>query len=256
MMRVAMLFVAAWVVALAPSSSASPSWVVDEESTAELAKRVEVLEQRVRELEAVIEDLRGQVSKSGPTSGQKFGGASKPSGTKALPSGSIVITVTGFAAAGANQGALAEAAKMEAELGADDREIKRLEEQKRKLYDAFKQLEENWSRNREMSDVAYKRLMDENKNQRDDIVKVISKIEKKQSVNRRKAASLKHDAAAAGQRIEGTDSNGDLVVVTTKYDCAKVLSAGARVVLVNPKSVTAGSGSAEYTADKVESASP
>lgn len=248
-----MLLVAACASLFMNTSAAVGSAPLADESTEELAKRVEELEQRVRDLESVIEELRRQSSKPTATPpGQNFGKSSKGGAAKVLPSGSVVIKVTSFVPASANAAVLAEAAKLEAGLAADDAEVKRLEEQKRKLYDAFKELEQRYRTGREMSDVEYKRIMDENKNQRDDIVKVIARIQKKQNVNRRKAAAIRHDADAAGQRIEGEDPKGNLVVVTTKYDCSKVLAADVRVVLVNPKSVNASGGFIEYTADRVE----
>lgn len=219
---------------------------------------MQALEQRVRELEAVLEKFiaQQQPDTSGPAFGQKFGKGSKASGTTALQQGRVVITVTSFSPAIDDSAGIAEAEKIEAECAAEANEIRRLQEQKRKLYDLFKELDRRWANGRGMSDTEYNRLMAENKNQRDDIVAVIAGIEDKCNKLKRKAASLRHDAHVAGQRIEGVDSGGASVIVTTKFDCAKVLSLDAKVVLVNPKTVNASAGVKVYTADKVETASP
>lgn len=257
MRRATPLWIGVFVCVINVAASAVARVPSEQESTEALAKRVEALEQRVRYLETVIETFIGKQTPapSAPAFGQKFGKGSKASDPKTIQ-GSVVITVTGFAPAEGDADKIAEASRIDAECAAHSQEIKRLQEQKRKLYDLHKELDRRYNGGRGMSDVEYARLMAENKNQRDDIVSIIAGIEDKMNKSKRKAASLRHDAKTAGQRIEGVDAEGVRVVVTTRFDCAKVLGADVSVTLVNPKLVNASPTLREYSADKVQLVSP
>ncbi len=257
MKRATLLWIGVFVCVINIASSAVARVPIEQDSSEALAKRVEALEQRVRDLETVIETLiaKQPQTPSAPAFGQKFGKGSKASDTKTIQ-GSVVIKVAGFAPAEGDAGKIAEANSIEAGCAADAQEIKRLQEQKRKLYDLHKELDRRYNGGRGMSDVEYARLMAENKNQRDDIVSTIAGIEDKSNKLKRKAASLRHDANTAGQRIEGVDADGIRVVVTTRFDCAKLLAPDVSVTLVNPKLVNASPTLREYTADKVQLVSP
>lgn len=227
----------------------------------DLRRRVEELERLVQELREEIrnQEARGTTKPSDspflaqpPADGANSSGA-RP-GASTGSDQDVIITVTKVLPAATDQAALDEAGTLDRSVSKAQAEIAALEVQKTKLYDLFKELEKRWNANRSMSDVEYKRLCQENKNQRDDLTKQIAQKQNQSNIWQRKAKSLRKGAVPVGQLIEGVDGSGQTYSITTKVNCSKVVRVGARVTSVNLK-VTSSQGTTTIgTADKVVAA--
>jgi len=222
---------------------------------------VEKLNQRVTELEKRLEVLEGLIHSMRQTAAgastdtdeeQKSQSSSDSEESAASATSAVILKVTSFAPRVPDLAALQEAAEFDAKCAAAEKELARLAEQKRRLLDVFKELDNTRKHGRDMSDVEYKRLCQENKNQRDDIVKVSAEIQNGLNIDKRKAVNKRRDAKLVGQRIEGVDSSGKHFVVLTKQNCSKILSIGVQVALVNPKGLQSTGAVMEYLVDRVE----
>jgi cell division septum initiation protein DivIVA len=223
----------------------------------DLKLRVEQLERAVEELRRLVEQSNRQSpSSTGADAGSPFVGGSKPvstAGSTQVGGGAAVtITIKSFKPAPQNDEAIGEAERLLAEMKKQDQQVATLEQQKTRLYDLYKELEERRRSGRSMSEEEYRRLCQENKNQRDDIVNRIARIVNDRNINRRKQEQANKRATPPGQMVEGVDASGQVYIVTTKLDCSKTLSVGATVSLVNLKVVSTDPSGTHGTVDKVE----
>lgn len=219
----------------------------------QLTARVSELEKRMTLIDSSLKKLQTLPNGSPPET--DISTKSSPQGEEPTPPVSagadIVFTVDSFSKIPDNLKLLAEAEELKGLESVDKKEIKRLEEQSRKLLDALKELEKRDDTGRSMSDVEYRRLMQENTNQRSDISKVISGI--KEEMNKRKnleKAKLR-EAMSKGQRILG-HFGAKKYVINTKSDCSKIVATGVDLLAINPKSVQSSNGVDEYEAARVE----
>lgn len=222
--------------------SGAPNLLYWDDSTEALKKKVIELESRLKKLEELVQSLRGKTGATTPQAGQ-----ATPS---KINSTDIVFTVDSFSKIPDDLKLLAEADELKIQDSIDQKEIKRLEEQFRKLLDAMKELEER-DRWREMTDVEYRRIMQENTNQRSDISAKISVIKEEMTKRKNLEKSKRRDAIGKGQRIEG-HSDSRKFVIRTKLDCSKIVAVGAHLKALDPKSISSANGVEEYSASRVE----
>ena len=219
----------------------------------QLTKRVGDLEKHMNRVDSALQTLQALPKGSPPDTDEST--KSDPPGEEPAPpvsaGGDIVFTVDSFSKIPDNLKLLAEADELKGLETADKKEIKRLEEQSRKLLDALKELDKRNDTGRGMSDVEYRRLMQENTNQRSDISKVIARI--KDEMNKRKnveKATLR-EAMSKGQRILG-HFGAKKYIINTKSDCSKIVARGVDLLVINPKSIQSSNGVDEYEAARVE----
>lgn len=145
----------------------------------QLTTRVADLEKRLIKIDSVLMKLQSPPERPVPdkdaTNDPQNDDESTP---PASAEGDIVIIIDSFSKIPDDLKLIAEADELKSQDSVDQKEIKRLEEQFRKLLDAFKELEKR-DEGRSMSEVEYRRLCQENTNQRGDISKVMSKLKKK-----------------------------------------------------------------------------
>ncbi len=226
----------------------------DSKDIKQLTARVGDLEIRLNQVESALMKLqpvsvKNTADKNGPIDQQSDEEFMPPVAAE----GEIVFIIDSFSKIPDNLKLIAEADELKKQDGVDQTEIKRLEEQSRRLLDAFKELDKRDS-GRSMSDVEYRRLTQENTNQRSDISKVISKI--KEEMNKRKnlEKAKRRDAVGKGQEIAG-HFGAKQYKVFTKIDCSKIVANGVTIRLVNPKSIRSSNGVDEYEVSRVELAS-
>jgi prefoldin subunit 5 len=221
----------------------------------QLTARIAELEKRMEEFASALKELKSLPDRSTPDNGAKREPQSDDEPKPPVPvGGEIVITVDAFSKIPDNLKLLAEADELKGLESADNKEIARLKEQSRKLLDALKELENRDYRDRSMTDVEYRRLMQENTNQRSDISNEISGI--KEKINKRKYLenAKRREAVNKGQKIEGHFGTKHYIVFT-KLDCSKIVAQGANVLLISPKSIRSSDGVEEYEVSRVELAS-
>jgi DNA mismatch repair ATPase MutS len=223
----------------------------------QLKKRVNDLEKNMARVDSALQNLQTLPNGSPPDTdiSTKSDPKSDPPVEEPAPpvsvGGDIVFTVDSFSKIPDNLKLLAEANELKGLESADKKEIKRLEEQSRKLLDALKELDKRNDTDRGMSDAEYRRLMQENTNQRGDISKVIARI--KDEMNKRKnleKAKLR-EAMSKGQRILG-HFGAKKYIINTKSDCSKIVATGVDLLVINPKSIQSSNGVDEYEAARVE----
>ena len=219
----------------------------------QLTARIAELEKRMEKFASALKELKPLPDRSTPDTDVST--KSDPTGEEPTPpfsaGGDIVFTVDSFSKLPDNLKLLAEADELKGLESADKKEIKRLEEQSRKLLDALKELDKRDDTGRSMSDTEYRRLMQENTNQRGDISKVIARI--KDEMNKRKnleKAKLR-EAISKGQRILG-HFGAKKYIINTKSDCSKIVATGVDLLVINPKSIQSSNGVDEYEAARVE----
>ena len=219
----------------------------------QLTARIAELEKRMEKFASALKELKPLPDRSTPDTDEST--KSDPTGEEPTPpfsaGGDIVFTVDSFSKLPDNLKLLAEADELKGLESADKKEIKRLEEQSRKLLDALKELDKRDDTGRSMSDTEYRRLMQENTNQRGDISKVIARI--KDEMNKRKnleKAKLR-EAISKGQRILG-HFGAKKYIINTKSDCSKIVATGVDLLVINPKSIQSSNGVDEYEAARVE----
>lgn len=214
-------------------------------STADLEKKVAELETRVADLEKILKALQAKsVQDKLPTE-------QVPVETSNIDSGDIVFFVDSFSKIPDNLKIIAEANELKELSKTDEKEIKRLEEQKRKLLDARKELDRRDRSGRAMSETVYRRLMQENQNQRSDIVSVIAKTKDKISKRTYLEKSKRRDSVSKGQRIEG-HFDANKFIFFTKIDCSKIVKVGAQLRAKSPKSIQSINGVEEFEVSSVE----
>lgn len=220
----------------------------------QLTTRVADLEKRLIKIDSVLMKLQSPPERPVPdkdaTNDPQNDDESTP---PASAEGDIVIIIDSFSKIPDDLKLIAEADELKSQDSVDQKEIKRLEEQFRKLLDAFKELEKR-DEGRSMSEVEYRRLCQENTNQRGDISKVMSKI--KEEMNKRKNLEKfkRREAIGKGQKIAGHIGAKNYIVFT-KTDCSKIVAQGVKIRLVNPKSIQSSNGVEEYEVSRVELAS-
>ena len=218
----------------------------------QLTARIAELEKRMEEFASALKELKSLPDRSTPDNGAKREPQNDDERNPPVPvDGDIVFTVDSFSKIPDNLKLLAEADELKGLETADKKEMKRLEEQSRKLLDALKELDKRDHTGRGMSDAEYRRLMQENTNQRSDISKVIARI--KDEMNKRKnleKAKIR-EAMSKGQRILG-HFGAKKYIINTKSDCSKIVATGVDLLVINPKSIQSANGVDEYEAARVE----
>ena len=224
----------------------------DSKDIKQLTERIAELEKRMDKFASALKELKSLPDRSTPDNGAKREPQNDDERNPPVPvDGDIVFTVDSFSKIPDNLKLLAEADELKGLETADKKEMKRLEEQSRKLLDALKELDKRDHTGRGMSDAEYRRLMQENTNQRSDISKVIARI--KDEMNKRKnleKAKIR-EAISKGQRILG-HFGAKKYIINTKSDCSKIVATGVDLLVINPKSIQSANGVDEYEAARVE----
>lgn len=221
----------------------------------QLTARIAELEKRMDKFASDLKELLSLPDRSTPDNGAKRepqnNDAPKP---PVSVGGEIIITVDSFSKIPDDLKLLAEAEELKGQESVDKSEIKKLEEQSRKLLDAMKELDKRDHTGRGMSDAEYRRLMQENTNQRSDISSKIAQI--KEEINKRKnlETAKRRAAVGKGQKIEGHFGTKNYIVFT-KLDCSKIVAQGVSLLLISPKSIRSSNGVEEYEVSRVELAS-
>ena len=221
----------------------------------QLTERIAELEKRMEKFASALKELKSLPDRSTPDNRAKSEPQIDDEPEPPVPvGGEIVITVDAFSKIPDNLKLLAEADELKGQESVDKKEIKRLEEQSRKLLDALKELEKRDFRDRSMTDVEYRRLMQENTNQRSDISSKISEIKEEISKRKNLENTKRRAAVNKGQKIEGHFGTKHYIVFT-KLDCSKIVAQGANLLLISPKSIRSSDGVEEYEVSRVELAS-
>ena len=247
------------------SSVAPAVYLPMENKVADSAEQFEKLEERVRALEAIVQNLQNaKVDATGK-------GAVESQPRREVSDADIIIRVTSFAKASVDPALTAIVAEVEARLKADETLLALAKVAEQKLLEQAERYGERSQQSgstnstsrsqsasnrtqtvRTLTEDEYKRAMDQNKSQRKKITSEIIELSNKVENSRRLVANKRRNATPQGQRIVGVTSSGARIIVTTKYSCSKVLEAGVEVKLINPRSVECDENSTEYEADRVE----